>query len=67
MKQNYFMHKDQIKHDNYRHVKVSKHHKSCNGGKFRIVPIHQCKGQSRIKIEYMEKLIISLLKPELSN
>ena len=59
------LHKEQITHEQYKHLQVSKHLAECSQGKFKIMPIFQCKGQSRIEKECMEKQIISLLKPEL--
>ena len=33
-------HKEQIKHEQYRHLPVSKHLQRCNNGMFRIMPIY---------------------------
>ena len=57
------LHKEQITHEQYRHLLVSKHLAECGEGKFEIMPIYQCKGQSSIEKECIEKQIISLLKP----
>ena len=61
-------HKEQITHEQYRHLQVSKHLAECSQGKgkVKVMPIYQYKGESKIKIECVEKQIISLLKRELS-
>ena len=41
------LHKEQIRHDQYRHLTVSEHLKTCNDGKFKIFPIYHCKDPSR--------------------
>ena len=58
--------KEQIKHDEYRHLNVSKHLKSCSNGKFKIFPIHICHGANRLIREAKEKEVIGILKPDLN-
>ena len=42
------LHKEQIRHDQYRHLTVSEHLKTCNDGKYKIFPIYHCKDPSRL-------------------
>lgn len=49
------LHKEQIKHDRYRHLHVSEHLKSCNNGNFKICPIYHCQDASRIVRETKKK------------
>ena len=57
------LHKEQIRHDQYRHLTV-KHLKTCNDGKFKIFPIYHCKDPSRLIRESKEREIIGLRKPD---
>ena len=61
------LYKEQIRHDQYRHLTVSKHQKTCNDGKFKIFPICHCKNSSRLIKESKEREIIGLLKPDLNS
>ena len=49
------LHKEQITHEQYRHLLVSKQLAECSEGKFEIMPIYQCKGQSSFEKECIEK------------
>ena len=60
------LHRQQIKHEQYRHLTVSKHIAQCSNGNFRIMPILKCTGQSRVQLECNEKCIIILLQPGLN-
>ena len=60
------LHKEQIKHEQYRHLPVSKHLHRCNNGMFRIMPIYQCSNNNRIERESKESNIISILEPKLN-
>ena len=61
------LHREQINHEKYRHLTVSKHISRCSNGVFKIMPILKCAGQSRVELEYSEKRVISLLKPSLNS
>ena len=54
------VHKGQIKHDEYGHLNVSKHLKSCTNGKFKIFPIYNCHGANRLIREAKEKEVIGI-------
>ena len=60
------LHKEQIRPDQYGHLTVSGHLKTCSDGKFKIFPVHHCKDPSRLIRESKEKEIIGLLKPDLN-
>ena len=59
------LHKEQIKHEQYRHLPVSKHLPTCNNEMFRIMPIYQFSNNNRIERESKESNIISILEPKL--
>lgn len=61
------LHKEQIRHKQYRHLAVSEHLEKCNNGNFTIMPIYQCQDSSRLIRESKEKEIISLLRPDLNS
>lgn len=61
------LHKEQIRHKEYRHLKVSEHMDSCNKGNFEIMPIYQCMNTNRLFRETKEKELISILKPDLNS
>ena len=62
------LHREQIKHEEYRHLPVSKNLFKCNNGTFKIMPIYQCKhGSTKLEREFKEKELITLLKPELNS
>ena len=58
--------KEQIKHEQYRHLPESKHLHRCNNGMFRIMPIYQCSNNNRIERESKESNIVSILEPKLN-
>ena len=60
------LHKEQILHKEYRHLKVSKHLHSCSDGEFKTFPIYQCTTSSRLFRESKEAELINLLKPDLN-
>ena len=49
------LHKEQIRHEEYRHLKVSEHLNMCNNGIFKIMPIYQCINADRLFREMKEK------------
>ena len=61
------LHKEQIKHEQYRHLPVSKHLHRCNNEMLRIMPIYQCSNNNRIGRESKESDIvgISILEPKM--
>ena len=61
------VHREQINHERYRHLLVSKHIMKCNAGKFKIMPIYQCRNTNRIFRENKELEIIELLNPDLNS
>lgn len=61
------LHKQQIRHEEYRHLTVSKHLASCSDGHFKIMPIYQCQANAnRLVRESKESDIINKLKPNLN-
>ena len=60
------LHKQQIHHEEYRHLYVSNHLYHCSKGKFNIAPIYQCKDSNRLVLESKEQLIINILQPDLN-
>lgn len=60
------LHREQISHQEYRHLEVSKHLAQCNNGEFQIMPIYQCKNATRLFRETKEQEIIGFLKPDLN-
>ena len=59
------LHKEQRRHDQYRHLTVSKHLKTCNDGKYKIFPIYHCNDPSRLIRKSKGKEIIGILRPDL--
>jgi hypothetical protein len=49
------LHKEQIRHEEYRHLKVSEQLNMCNNGIFKIMPIYQCINTDRLFREMKEK------------
>ncbi len=60
------LHREQIKHEKYRHLPVSHHMANCNDGDFKIIPIYLFFNTNRKQLEQKEKEIIEILKPELN-
>ena len=52
------LHKEQIKHEQYRHLPVSKHLHRCNNGMFRIMPIYQRSNNNRIERGNLKKVTL---------
>ena len=61
------VHKEQINHEEYRCLSVSKHIEKCSGGDFKIMPIYQCDNSNRLTRESKEQNIITLLQPDLNS
>ena len=60
------LHRQQIHHEEYRHLTVSNHLIHCSKGTFNIAPIYQCRDSNRLLLESKEKNIIDILKPDLN-
>lgn len=60
------LHRQQIHHKEYRHLKISNHIFNCGKGTFNITPIYQCKDSNRLLLESKEQHIIDILKPDLN-
>ena len=58
-------HRNQIKHECYRKLKVSKHINSCSNGEFQIFPFFKCRNHDHLFREAMEKHFRRLAKPQL--
>ena len=61
------LHKEQIKHEKYRQLKVSEHLAKCSNGSFNIMPIYKCENTTRQFTENKEQDIIKFLRPELNS
>ena len=62
------LHKEQIKHDKYRQLKVSEHLAKCSNGSFNITPIYKCENTTRLFREKKKKQDIpKFLRPELNS
>ena len=57
---------EQVRHQEYGHVKVSNYQKNCNNGHFKNIPIHQCNNLNSLFREMKEKELISQLKLDLN-
>lgn len=60
------LHKQHIRHEEYRHLAVSEHLFKCSGGNFKIMPIYQCINANRLTREAKEKYFIRVLEPNLN-
>ena len=61
------LNKEQINHEQYRHLPASKHLANCSTGKFKIMSIFQCRNNNEIERECKDKKIISILEPKLNS
>ena len=60
------LHKEQIKHEEYRNLTVSKYLHKCNDSNFNIMPVYHCESSNRLLRETKEKHFITILKPNLN-
>ena len=59
------LHRNQIIHEKYRNLKVSKHIFSCRDGNFQIFPFYKCFKQCHIYREEKELEFRKIIEPEL--
>ena len=60
------LHKQHIRHEEYRHLAISEHLSKCSKGNFKIMPIYQCINTNRLIREAKEKHFIGILEPNLN-
>ena len=60
------LHKQHVKHEEYRSLAVSEHLGKCSKGRFIIMPIYQCINTNRLTREAKEKHFINILEPDLN-
>lgn len=61
------LHREQIRHEQYRHLKVSEHLAKCSDGNFKIMPIYKCENTTKLFRESKEQEIMKILKPQLNS
>ena len=61
------LHKEQIKHEKYRQLKVSEHLAKCSNESFNIIPIYKCENTTRLFRDNKKQDIIKFLRPELDS
>ena len=60
------VHKEQIKHPQYRQIPLSKHLQNCGQSKFKIMPIFKCNRKADSYRKEMERFFIGIFKTKLN-